>query len=184
MVCGKDYRARNASSKFCSLTCFGEDKRSHKPAACICGATIQPKVRSGGKPQKYCSTKCYGAAKTVAAAARNTRECSYCGKEFVSVSAASGRTRFCSRECGYLGRPDARPLVACESCGREMKKLRDNQRFCSMACRRATRLKQCETCGTTYWRHNPNQRFCSQVCVPHRQRDSTTGQWAKSSDVS
>lgn len=50
----------------------------------------------GHQEQRFCSRKCYGAAKVVT---NNPRNCEFCGKEFTARRATS-KTRYCSISCG------------------------------------------------------------------------------------
>lgn len=95
--CSQVFRARPASQKFCSFSCMGQDKRIHCARQCeFCKSGFVPRG-----DRKYCSNKCYGAAKTEKANQKNLRVCLTCSSQFVSQS---GRGKYCSRKCAGIAR--------------------------------------------------------------------------------
>lgn len=92
--------------------------------------------------------------------------CAQCGRP---DSVRPGR-RFCSRECGNLGRWQGRrrPMRACETCG-ELIQGPSRRRFCSLRCFGVSKTLQvsatCAHCGTGFTApRSSNQRFCSPDC--------------------
>jgi len=159
--CGKQFKPRRKTSKFCSQACNGASKRLRPDAICEhCSKQFKPKPGSKGI---FCSKACYDAAVKIS----DQMECKWCGKVF-TPSSRTNPEHTCSRECSDNVRRKtfARP---CEECGVDFMPNpgQVNAKFCSVQCRdaaRATKPKQCALCGKTFIPHHRNMRYCSRTC--------------------
>ncbi len=101
--------------------------------------------------------------------------CRQCGKSFGAKPGriASGRAKFCSRECAAAARRLTR-TIQCEWCHKPVPQRKAMQRFCSRACaasaaHAATHGKPpthraCRTCGATFTPANHADLHCSMQC--------------------
>jgi hypothetical protein len=114
--------------------------------------------------------------------------CGVCGKEF---NAPHSRNRFCSRECGVIGRSgpsrktSVAPNIHCFHCGNRIYRkaylIKNNARhFCSRECKgqydkhsnlgknnpnyKAAGMKACVGCGRTFQSYNKGRRYCGIAC--------------------
>jgi len=120
--CGVEYYAplnRAETARFCSRTCRNANIES--PQNCQqCGRVFH----RGGRHGKYCSSKCYGASRTVG------KQCALCEKVLTNR-----RVAHCSKAC-LIAHRYPKILKSCEVCGCEMQLGRKeaDKRFCSRAC--------------------------------------------------
>ena len=83
----------------------------------------------------YCGKACQSKSGQDIAKKKNKRACDQCGKVFF---AAPGK-RFCCHPC-YAESKRTRPLATCPECGSTFRRLKPDQKTCSMPCYRARRF--------------------------------------------
>lgn len=111
---------------------------------------------------------------------REQRACLECGKEFLALIRASGRSqKYCSRRCGVKAsvarRKKPAPPVACAFCSQPFEASYGNQKFCCVRCRelatnrRRKRKRQststCRECGKTFADPKGNRKYCFEGCA-------------------
>lgn len=114
---------------------------------------------------------------------RLAKQCSYCGKEFITWPSLYEATKFCSKECREAQRRERRTKV-CEQCG---KKFFDSheRRFCSKECRAEFSSVEvtCSICGKEFKKYRSlvrKRNYCSPECarvndaLVHKARRSKT----------
>lgn len=105
--CGKEFMAKTARAKFCSVQCNRQYQRkraeNQREWVCVeCGKVFVASAFNN-RQHRFCSQACVNrhTARTQnpqAARRRSEKECVICGKKF---RASDPRTECCSRECGY-----------------------------------------------------------------------------------
>lgn len=132
----------------------------------------------------------------------STRNCRYCGAQFV---ASRPDTQYCSRACrqrGYRARVlalnDKRDHGAhqCARCGKPLESKRSTAKFCSVACRQGAYrerahghapektpyFKTCEHCGNQFEAKMPQAKYCSPLCRQMAWRGRSTDYKKKARD--
>lgn len=93
--------------------------------------------------------------------------CPTCKKEF-HPDGNRKRLRYCSRECGYRGRPKREQgIYTCLDCGKELPTEKRKNKYCSKECRRANWWlpKRCPICfGEFETRRSRIKKYCSLQC--------------------
>lgn len=107
-ICGSKFervlcpsQIARGEGKYCSTYCRSEAQKQRGNVARVCEVCKKPfrvwKSQTDGENGKYCSWKCYSAARRD----RITLKCDVCGKEFETVASAislRGR-KHCSKDC-------------------------------------------------------------------------------------
>lgn len=99
-----------------------------------------------------------------------TATCQYCGSEFDAPQSRIniGRAKYCSRQCGNLGRIKKPQTGTCAWCGGAFEMSHPNQRFCSRSCgaknQAASAQRICKHCGEKFTPDTPKQQFCNALC--------------------
>lgn len=110
--------------------------------------------------------------------------CKECGAEFHVRPAriASGRGKFCSRECASAARKVEGDTRQCAWCGREFVTKSGTQKYCSRSCsavavHAATQMRpagggrKCACCGRLFMPREAGARFCGEECRERSMRD-------------
>jgi hypothetical protein len=104
---------------------------------------------------------------------RKIKICLQCGKEYHSKKKTS---KFCSKECTYIGRPKRQKQGEqrnCKLCGKIFNAIPSETRrgralYCSRNClnqsRRTRRIINCLICNKPFLRKSIKHRFCSRQC--------------------
>lgn len=139
-LCGKEFSRslseyrRGSDSRFCCIVCRNRslalDKLNKRIPCPICG---KPFYAGSRNQKKTCSIGC----KLEKGRLGKTRNCAYCGDEFITKNPGS-KAKFCSIKCVGLSHIRVTPHK-CEHCGIEF--LPDTttriRRFCSSECRKS-----------------------------------------------
>lgn len=120
--CGKSFVPNNPRRMYCSNEC----RRGHGTCK-VCGKDF---VKSSNVNGEYCSTECW--YKSGDAKRYPGRECPACHKIF---NAKSKLQKYCSVECGNMGRRKGREPKRCKLCGKLIPKGKYKARYCSSECR-------------------------------------------------
>ncbi len=64
------------------------------------------------------------------------------------------------------------PVFTCPQCGKVFKYTYENRTYCSIACRRAAKMRECATCGKSFFTYPKDAKYCSPACrsLGHRNR--------------
>lgn len=112
--------------------------------------------------------------------------CHTCGKEFSARPGriASGRGKFCSRECSATSRRNT-DIVSCQWCGKETLRKSARQKYCSRACAAASahavhfskpqQTRPCRTCGRPFLPRTATDAHCDTRCRMADRQDSGQG---------
>ncbi|MBM3120487.1 MAG: DUF559 domain-containing protein [Chloroflexi bacterium] len=153
---------KNAAKIYCSKQCQMGGRHTGETRICIhCGKPFyRPKSRIA-RNEKYCSSKCYY---TALSAARITKICPQCGREFTVKASEADRYTVCSRKCRTVNTK----YVICKRCGKVFRAEPDlNRQYCSETCRRPPQYVTCRKCGKVF-REVPSmaqtRQFCSFSC--------------------
>lgn len=115
---------------------------------------------------------------------RLTKECVYCGSDFVTWPSLYEKTKYCSAECRENHRVERRK-VECQHCGKQFlshgESAARTAKFCSKKCmNEAAKVDvTCIVCGTTVRKRKSSkaQNYCSQACTKkdYRKRQKALG---------
>jgi len=177
-VCGKTFKARRKSSKFCSDKCRIINSTTKIKIKCdTCHKEILKK-QSDIRKTNYCSKKCMNERpKIMLHESKSRKVCEVCGKEF------KGRkeTKCCSNKCRSKSITTS-VKVNCSYCGKEItvrksRIKRSKLFYCSHKCKGKNRTGinhfnytggipslVCVTCGKSYTSYKNGSRFCSKDC--------------------
>lgn len=108
--------------------------------------------------RRFCSRRCYLAS---VAAARITKVCPVCGRDFTVIAKWQDRYTVCSVKC----RRHMTTYRPCPICGKQFNDKRGVRRYCSEPCRRPAVIVNCRTCGKRF-RKGPQSKvqFCCLAC--------------------
>lgn len=174
--CGKNYKSRKKSSKFCCKKCQREYyTRTYYCDYCNKEITITKsaydKLINGERKHKYCSKEC--AIK--GAITSEIKKCNYCGEQFISYKNEIDKRKYCSLDCYNKQRSKMIKYTqkVCPICKESFRSYRHNQIYCSSKCSGESQKKQvsclCDNCGKEYKRKesdvkNNIHNFCSLDC--------------------
>lgn len=171
---------------------------SNSSSCPVCGEFFQP--RNGGKPQRYCSSKCrnvgkartfreenpnYGKKYRKPASPLKEKPCKQCGKSFAPLR---NNHIFCSEDCSMSALADRRKTLAtCRECGARFAQEVRNQKYCTkckadqksrrnsnneIKARLYKETKECQVCSEQFTAYRTTSLYCSKVCsgVARRKR--------------
>ncbi len=175
VYCGKEFKARKANSKYCSLEC----RRAYKnrTVKChFCGKEFLVPLSkyndyvNGTHKSIYCSKECQNKSQYN----HETRHCVECGKPFVIWK--SDPKKYCNREC-YENHRSKKPkleIKVCVVCGKSFETYYHSKICCSQECASIKLRKRvvttCEYCGKIFERQEKEftkntHHFCSKDCM-------------------
>jgi predicted nucleic acid-binding Zn ribbon protein len=137
-ACGIPYPFDNLRKKFCSDACRARHWRQTRRKCEHCKERYEPHDRR----QKYCSKRCKERAThgQPFVPLVDHRDCAFCGENFKLSYRNWHKNIYCSKRCKsraiYRRSNPALDVHACDECGIEYQPVRNNQRFCTPACRR------------------------------------------------
>lgn len=160
---------------YCSHKCSsidrGEKTKLNRPTVTcqFCGKAFQvpPSV---AVTALYCSSRC----RDLANRRKQEQACPVCKRIFLAIP--SRQRKYCSVSCRDKGiriRPDSRD---CQTCGKKFSPSKNNSRYCSIECSKASKKRQvtkkritksCSTCGKEFKALpcDDDRRFCSNACA-------------------
>lgn len=104
LYCGRDFKAKNKYSKYCSTKCVHNSQRQYdKSKICeYCGNSFI----ASRKEQRFCSKECSDSNRIGTSKYKNEfKICEYCGNKYSILTKAELETRrFCSPRCATLWR--------------------------------------------------------------------------------
>lgn len=105
--CGKDFKQRFGTEKYCSRECFNKDKRVElvEVKCPVCNETFKRRetlLKEEGK--MFCSQKCYIKSRTKHK--YEERICEYCGETYTIYS--KYKNKYCSVDCSNKHRFEKR----------------------------------------------------------------------------